>query len=126
MNQQEVNQSLTATRADIHEYISRDEEINEAEMRDVLGQAIMFLNNFNPKNKQNYTLDNVPSTWLLAAQETATRILYERRSQELANSDAIIAGRYKAFVKHHRDISEDLAKGLLQVRPTSTGSRGRR
>jgi hypothetical protein len=36
----------------------------------VPGQAIMFLNNFNPKNKQNYTLDNAPSTWLLAAQVT--------------------------------------------------------
>ena len=126
MNLQEVNQSLTATREDIHEYISPDEEISEAEMRDVLGQAIMFLNNFNPKNKQNYTLDNVPSTWLLAAQETANRILYERRAQALANSDAELAGRYKAFVKHHRGISEDLAKGLLQVRPASGGSRGRR
>ena len=110
----------------MHEYIPLDEEISEAEMREVLGQAIMFLNNFDPKNKQNYTLDNVPSTWLLAAQETAIRILYERRAQALANSDAELAGRYRAFVKHHRDISEDLAKGLLQVRPTSRGPRGRR
>jgi hypothetical protein len=37
-------------------------------MRDVLGQSIMFLNKFNPKNKQNYPLDNASSTWLLAAQ----------------------------------------------------------
>jgi hypothetical protein len=110
----------------MHEYIPLDEEISEAEMREVLGQAIMFLNNFNPKNKQNYTWDNPPSIWLLAVQETASRILYEKRAQALANSDAELAGRYRAFVKHHRDISEDLAKGLLQVRPTSRGSRGRR
>ena len=44
MNQREVNQALTAIRVDMHQYIPVDEEISEAEIREVRGQAIMFLN----------------------------------------------------------------------------------
>jgi hypothetical protein len=91
-----------------------------------LAEAVATLNAFNPKNKQAYALETAPSHWKLAIEETALRILYQERAAAFDATDPALARSYRAHGEHHRKLSESLAKPLLQIRPTSMGSGGRR
>ena len=125
MDKAAIDQAVVSLRETIEDEIRVEGQLDDEEAIRAMMKTVSDLNVFNPKNPYRYTLATVPAQWTFVIQQGVLRDLYAQRAAALRGDDSVRAKLYDSFAQNHEKSFQDDAKRLLQVRPTSSGGRGR-